>query len=1113
MLSTPLTRALKIFILMLLLFSTISLGVSILLPRLLDLNNYKTQLTEMLQRQLKRNVRLGSSHFSWARGPEFTFNDLYIQERDSKLEFLSARRISFRLALLPLLDKKIELREIIIDDARATVSRDGQGVMNIDDLLQPTSDGYDLRARGLRLRNATLFWRDQSTTEACTRLTVSGINLSLDKLIRGRKCSFKLGATLEGSSQGSIKTSGVIRLPKTGSLLQQSDIDATLELTKIEYWRFWPYLNAYLPFPSPGGTATLNLALKGRWQDLKAKAKLLVRNPKVVWPTVFHAELSPKQLQLAVDLKWTPSLLDMSSVQLNLDDFAIKGTVRLGELQGKDPTINVKATSESFDYLRVRNYIPFGIIDDDAADFIGKKIRGGIFKLTTGTINGRISQLTHFGVGDNANTLYINGTADQAIIQYGEESPTFRHIRGNLEMKGRNFNLIGMSGSFGGSPFTMDGTITEYATDGVPSFYPFNMTISPRPAEVAWIADIAGVDELRFNGTTTILKLRGEGPPSTYRLSGEWILNTAAYEYPAIVKKPANMPNTLTFSALLGSDATKFTSISYQLPPFRLSGNGLLRYSGTVPYLAFDLESNQFQLDNHLPILTDWHSYQLRGGVQAHLIGEGDPRSIGSMRFTGNVKLREFSLKPHQSIATINAINTQINFKGNSLETSQMAIRYGSTPLNIKGRIASLKNPEAELIISSPDLNPVDFGISTMEKPPRIKQFSTSLGLHDGLLTIRNVFGKLPKSILSASGTIRTEGTPDINLRIAATHLDLEELLPLVAPARSATTETNQKQLPPAPFKLQANLTAETGTFRGTSFNKLSAILKNEDGILRLQKLNADIFGGRLSLSGQLARTVGQAPKWDLSLLLEQSRAGELLQVLGIGREVRGRTTIKGRLSASGDHLDEIKKTANGAITLEVDRGTLKRFSSLSKIVSILNVSQLLSFSLPDMARDGMPFNHITASIGIKNGILTTKDFFIDSKVMNVSTVGTIDVVKETVDMLIGVEPLQTVDRIVSRIPFLGWVLSGGDGSLITTYFEAKGSWDNPEVTAIPVKTMAEGTFDIFRRIFELPMRIFTNSSEVILGNQMERPKNGGQITDVKKQPIPSTPLKAEQEQ
>ncbi|MBV5349714.1 hypothetical protein JZU71_00670, partial [bacterium] len=139
------------------------------------------------------------------------------------------------------------------------------------------------------------------------------------------------------------------------------------------------------------------------------------------------------------------------------------------------------------------------------------------------------------------------------------------------------------------------------------------------------------------------------------------------------------------------------------------------------------------------------------------------------------VKLTGFSLKPHPNFAPVTAINSQINFKGNSLETSSMAISYGSTPLTIKGRIASLKNPEAELFITSPDLNPVDFGISATNKAPRIKQFSTSLAMRDGLLTIHNVSGKLAKSSFSASGTIRTEGSPDIALKIASSYLDIDE--------------------------------------------------------------------------------------------------------------------------------------------------------------------------------------------------------------------------------------------------------------------------------------------------------------------------------------------------
>jgi uncharacterized protein YhdP len=353
-------------------------------------------------------------------------------------------------------------------------------------------------------------------------------------------------------------------------------------------------------------------------------------------------------------------------------------------------------------------------------------------------------------------------------------------------------------------------------------------------------------------------------------------------------------------------------------------------------------------------------------------------------------------------------------------------------------------------------------------------------------LKIHNIAGKLPKTIFSASGTVRTGAIPDIKLRVAATYLDLHEILPLLAPSRSETTAKNQT---PDQFHLQTYLTAETGSYRNTTFSNLSAYLKNEGGILKLEGLNTNILGGKLSLHGRLGRIEGRPPQWDLSFLLERAKAAEMLQMLGIGREIKGLSTVKGTLTATGDEIAALKKTARGTLGLSVERGTLRRFNSLSKIISILNVSQLFSLSLPDMAHDGMPFNRITATIGVKDGILTTQDFFIDSNVMHITSVGSIDIVREKMDMLIGVQPLQTVDRIVSRIPVVGWILSGGDGSLVTTYFEAKGDLNDPNVSAIPVKSIATGTLNIFRRVFELPVRLFTDSGEVILGNQKERPK------------------------
>jgi hypothetical protein len=102
---------------------------------------------------------------------------------------------------------------------------------------------------------------------------------------------------------------------------------------------------------------------------------------------------------------------------------------------------------------------------------------------------------------------------------------------------------------------------------------------------------------------------------------------------------------------------------------------------------------------------------------------------------------------------------------------------------------------------------------------------------------------------------------------------------------------------------------------------------------------------------------------------------------------------------------------------------------------------------------------------------------------MNISAVGTIDMPRgQFVDTLVGVQPLQTVDKVISRIPVVGWILTDENRSIMTVYFEVKGSLDNPTVTAIPVKAIARGVFDIFKNIFQLPAKLFTDTGEVIFG-------------------------------
>jgi uncharacterized protein YhdP len=288
----------------------------------------------------------------------------------------------------------------------------------------------------------------------------------------------------------------------------------------------------------------------------------------------------------------------------------------------------------------------------------------------------------------------------------------------------------------------------------------------------------------------------------------------------------------------------------------------------------------------------------------------------------------------------------------------------------------------------------------------------------------------------------------------------------------------------PAPLSLKASINAESGRVRDIPFERLKSSVMLENRVLYIPQLEASVAGGRLTgaLRLDLAAS-GPDRRMQASCKLDHAVAEQLTKILGMKKEhVRGTLSLQGELTAKGETLTDIKRTALGSARLQVIDGSLRYFATLSKIFSILNLSQLLKIQLPDMVSGGMPFNKVTGTFAIKDGIVSSSDLYVDSDAINISAVGSIILARDEIDATIGVKPLQTIDKVVSNIPIVGWVLTGKDRSFITAYFEAKGKLGDPAVKAIPAKSMSKGVLGVFRRIFELPVKLFTDTGEVIIG-------------------------------
>jgi len=491
---------------------TFIIGIAVFLPRLLDINAYRDEILATLQQSLNRKVNFNSGTFAWHFGPSFDFTGVTVKELDGTSDFLKAERLSVKLALIPLLEKQVVLQDVSADGATIQLLRNSDGSLNIDDLLKPSKESVPVHFRKVKLRRSSVTWRDMTILKEGFQASARNISLDLDRLARGRKGNIKLSCEIPAATgqPAVLAVSGSVKLPVAGRSLAESELNGSVDVKQFEIGRFWSYYQRFIPFANTGGRLDVASSFKGRLKEFGAKGKIRVNSASVVWPKIFHYTVAPRTLQLTYELRLTASLIDIPSMELTVDGFRIKSSFQMHDYAGRDPRIVAKAhTPGTFRYEVVKSYVPYGIIPEDTSDYIEHKIKSGVFKLDTGVLDGRISQIVHMELGDNYKTLLIRGPVEKAVLSYGPKAPVFSNIKGTIELKDKNFSLIGMTALFGESPLKLNGTITEYNTDK-PSDYQVRMDITPHSPEVAWLARIAGADRLDFGGVSTLV-LNGSG--------------------------------------------------------------------------------------------------------------------------------------------------------------------------------------------------------------------------------------------------------------------------------------------------------------------------------------------------------------------------------------------------------------------------------------------------------------------------------------------------------------------------------------------------------------------------------------------------------------------------
>ena len=210
-----------------------------------------------------------------------------------------------------------------------------------------------------------------------------------------------------------------------------------------------------------------------------------------------------------------------------------------------------------------------------------------------------------------------------------------------------------------------------------------------------------------------------------------------------------------------------------------------------------------------------------------------------------------------------------------------------------------------------------------------------------------------------------------------------------------------------------------------------------------------------------------------LQFQLNLRDVGKLLNRFDMpGVVANGQGALQGDISWTGSPVTPLFKTMSGAVHLDVQKGQfLKAEPGLAKLLGVLSLQSLprrLTLDFRDVFRNGFSFDFMRGDVTIQRGIAKTNNMQMKGVNAAVLMEGSADIDKETQDLHVVVVPeinalsaslvATAINPVVGLSSFLAQMILRGPLIAATTKeFHIHGSWEDPQVTELPKRSVPKG--------------------------------------------------------
>jgi hypothetical protein len=826
--------------------------------------------------------------------------------------------------------------------------------------------------------------------------------------------------------------------------------------------------------------------------------------------------------------------IEVRPVKIKSSDLSIDLDLIFGIKKEKIPFLQLDFKSDFMGVGTFKTLFPSPLLPLWLEDKLFPIFTGGAIKVNNFSLKGDINQIVHMSRPGNQSVMEMLFECQGLEASGGGVQVPFRDVSGEIALKDGLFSVSGVKADFGDSvikngEFYIRDIYTpsrfyEILIDGD---FDIKELLSQRAMEVVPGAANRQIDQ--WPGMTgrllckTTIGYRHEWQHPRI-LNGEFLLNGFSlnkkeYKFPVMFDEASIHVDDAGSNHISGSGSwgnNPFTmsasfGLSGMTPTFK---NGLLKadvdlnqvlsafYSGAAVPLTFPesipcnislvREDNEWSLNG---TLKPGDTALTAGAYTLRSSGKGQDNIAFDVAINPNEKkiyIKDFLLTLNESSLDITGVyNLQTKkFVEADLNSPGLSMKDLSI-ISDKGEIFSGGAVNGNLKISIPEgdgkdahitglIQGADMSLQAGKGYPQISDCSFLVQLADKGSTINYFNVRKGRSLLSITGEIERWRSLKGDITIHSDYLDFVDIWP------SADDSSSNSTIDQLSLGIQMDVSG--GIWGKLPFGRLRAELDLENGNLFIKNSTVNLDNGDLTIKGHIFKKPNPELLFTGDVHMKDQPVDKLLEELDIGyRGLKGDLTLDGSLSAQGKDKKELVSGLSGSVSVVIQKGLIKNPNVIMKVLDFLSLQKIFEQRPPDLKGEGLFFESITADAVIKKGTLKTENFVMRSPVMNAVAYGTADFLNKKFDFVLGSQPHGTIDSLISKVPILGYIITGENKSIVAYPFEVKGPFSDPDVNFVPFDTLEGGIAGILKRIFFTPVRLY-NKIDKALSNKDKNP-------------------------